>query len=112
MEDNELWAKITAAFFRKAETPPSEGFVSRVMARVNQLDEPRETPAHWLRWFIPSFGLGFASLLFVTTFASVRADLSAETLLLADNGTEAQWIFSNDTSQNDEVLGYTLEELR
>jgi hypothetical protein len=42
----------------------------------------------------------------------VRADLSAETLLLADNGTEAQWIFSNDTSQNDEVLGYTLEELR
>ncbi len=111
MENNDLWTRISNALFRKADVPPSEIFVSRVMARIEEFDREQALENNWLRWLVPSFGFGFAALLFAVTFAGTRTELSAETLLLADKGAEAQWIFA-ENAQNDEVLGFTAEELQ
>ncbi len=78
MENNDLWTRISKALFRKADVPPSDIFVSRVMARIEGLDREQALENNWLRWLAPSFGFGFAALFFVMTFSSTRMDLMTD----------------------------------
>jgi hypothetical protein len=108
MTDDQNWTRITAALFRKTEVPPSEIFVSRVMAHLPNNNET----SHW-GWMIPSFGFCFAVFVFVLSLTSVRSDVSAETLLLSDTTSpDSQLLFSDSAPGSETALGLTMEELR
>ena len=95
MENDRFWKKITATLFRPVEVAPSEAFVTRVMARIDDLEPARP----WKGWLVPSFGAGFAALLFVLTILN-QPELAAEDLL-----------YANGVSESEDLIDVELEEL-
>lgn len=103
------WKRVRLALFPSIKTPPSEAFVSRVMAR---LEQPKPSLLSWL-WEIPALGLGFAALIFIFTYRPVDNATSMETLLINDaSETPAvQCILHPDAPPTDDLIGINTEVL-
>lgn len=66
------WERIRAALFR-ADEPPSEAFVARVMARI-EVEQPAASGAwDFAGWLTPALGFAFAG--FLLFYARPRNDV-------------------------------------
>jgi len=105
------WQKTATVFFRSAPAPePSEYFVTRVMAR---LEDPR--PDFHVR-LIPSFwrlGAALSLMLFVWGLwpSNGPSPASIETLLFADGRSSvvSDWVADDQEISTDEFAQYALE---
>lgn len=79
---------LRGLFRTRPETPDEEGFVRRVMTRLERMEavEPKEAkqPPEFLRWLFPSLGYALSGLLMFLTMASRQPPVNADTILLSD----------------------------
>ncbi len=112
-ETSARWGRIAGALLPPPQVQPSEQFVQRVMARVEEAQtEPVWIGAWRLRWLMPALGAGLAATLLVFNLtSSPDAPLSTDGLLLADaTGAQANGRVSDGGPQEDDLTALLWEE--
>ncbi len=104
-------ARLTATLFWRAEAPPSDALVQRVMDRIAEVPAMRRSwwPVIDVGWLVPALGLAVSLLVLV---GPIQQAVSVEALLLAD-GRESlatPGISSVDVAAADDVFGVVMEE--
>lgn len=105
---------ISRAFFSVPQVNPSEAFVTRVMANLEEGREP--SGLEWVyaraRLILPAVGVGIAVAAFLFISPAETVPVTTESLLLVDGreGEISQWAFNGYAPETDELLKLTLEE--
>ncbi len=105
----------TGAMLRRVPFPQnSEDFTSRVMGRLEAMEEPAEEPAfRWQlpRWIIMGLGYSFGVFLMFAAIANRQPIVNADTVLQADMPQSTQWTYAAENPESGQVMDYIKEEL-
>lgn len=91
----------------KTELEPSGTFVYKVMGRLAPQEAaavPFELPG-FLKWLLPTAGYALAIILMVNAIASRQTPVNTETILLTDVPSKAQWSFSDQSPEINNLMG-------
>lgn len=107
------WEKLSKTLFKAAQIEPTEAFVTKVMAQIENLESisPIKHRLPLFRWMAPALGLGFAAF-FLTALPDMETVISTDDLLLVNgrNGFVSQWAFTPAAPEKEDLLEYVLEE--
>ncbi len=104
------WQRTAKVLFRPSDIVPSEGFVRRVMARIEALEQPQAAPS-WranLRWFAPALG---AAALLLFAMGSMQQTVSVEALLLEDgrDNISTEVVLACEPPTTDQIFDFIME---
>ncbi len=108
------WERLSAGLRRTALPEASDFFVSRVMKRLDALEEPEpERVSGWRlpRWLVMSIGYAFGISLMFLAIANRQTPVNAAVVLLSDVPQSEQWTFVSETPDSGQVLGVLKEDV-
>ena len=111
------WEQIHAGLQRKIQLEPSEIFVTGVMDRIAEFEQPEERSVRrplFPKWFLPLLGYGFAFVLMFVVIAQREAPvntINTEAVLLSDVPQASSWTFSGESAEINKLIGVSKEEI-
>lgn len=104
------WEVLSLTFSRTQGIKPSDQFVTKVMSQISELETPEEEKeaeslSIFRRWIAPLVGYGFAFALMLIAITSRQPTVTAEDILLNQIPQSAQWMYSDDSSDMENLMG-------
>lgn len=109
------WERAGSALRRTPLPAASEEFVSRVLGRIEAMEEPAEEPvtAGWQlpRWIVMGLGYAFGVFLMFIAIANRQPVLNADSVLLSEMPQHTQWAAAYENPDAGQMFGMSKEEV-
>ena len=100
----EIMGKSLAGAF---PTKPSEGFIFKVMNRLDEMEESKKSAANRspFQWLLPVMGYGAAFVLMFAVLSQGESPINTASVLMEDISPSARWTLSSEQPDINQLIG-------